>query len=71
VDLNELFAKVVFTIPIRKKTLATYKSMYRCHIQSRLGQIPIEAISRSDIKEAIAGLPPQTAMMTLAVIKAL
>jgi integrase len=71
VDLDELFVKVVFTIPIRKKTLATYKSMYRCHIQSRLGQIPIEAISGSDIKETIAGLPPQTAMMTLAVIKAL
>ncbi len=70
-DLNHLSAIVIATLPIRKKTLATYRSMYRVHIQSQLGGKELEAINRSDIKTLIVGLPPQTAMMTLAVIKVL
>ncbi len=70
-DLNHLTELVLFTLPIRKKTLATYRSMYRCHIEEKLGTYNIEEINRSDIKSLIVGLPPQTAMMTLAVIKVL
>lgn len=70
-DLNHIAQLVMISLPIRKKTLATYKSMYRCHIQDRIGGKDIEEISRSDIKNLIVGLPPQTAMMTLAVIKVL
>lgn len=43
--------------------------MYKCHIEPTLGMKELSEISRSDIKEAIHGLPPQTAQMTLAVIK--
>jgi integrase len=45
--------------------------MYRCHIHKKLGAIQIAEVSRVDIQETITGLPPQTAMMTLAVIKTL
>jgi integrase len=70
-DLNHLSQIVLATLPIRKKTLATYRSMYRCHIQTVIGKTPIEEINRSDIKLLVVGLPPQTAMMTLAVVKVL
>jgi integrase len=70
-DLNQLSQLVIGRLPIRKKTLATYRSMYRCHIEPALGLKNIEEINRSDFKALIVGLPPQTAMMTLAVIKVL
>ena len=70
-ELDE-FAKQVFSsLNVRKKTLATYQSMYKCHISDSLGHFEIEEVSRTSIKEAIYGLPPQTAQMTLAVIKLL
>ena len=70
-DLNHLSEIVIGSLPIRKKTLATYRSMYKCHIEKELGDKEIEAINRSDIKSLIVDLPPQTAMMTLAVVKVL
>ena len=70
-NLDQLSQLVFSSLPIRKKTLATYKSMYRCHIESKIGSIEIEDINRSYIKALIFGLPPQTAMMTLSVIKVL
>lgn len=64
------FALQVFaSLNVRKKTLATYRSMHKCHISPALGRLDLSDISRSAIKEAIYGLPPQTAQMTLAVIK--
>ena len=65
-----LYALQIFTvIPIRKKTLATYQSMFRCHIEGALGNLDLNDISRSDIKRVISNLPPQTAATTLAIIK--
>lgn len=65
-----VYALQLFTVlPIRKKTLATYRSMFRCHIERALGEIQLSEISRSDIKKVIANLPPQTAATTLAIIK--
>ena len=43
--------------------------MYRCHIDPHLGHKNLDEVTRSDIKQVIYGLPPQTAQMTLAVIK--
>lgn len=66
----KVYADQIFAIiPIRKKTLATYRSMFRCHVESALGNIYLNEITRSDIKTLISRLPPQTAAMTLAVIK--
>lgn len=70
-NLDQLSSQVLPTLPIRRKTMNTYKSMYRCHIGSQLGNKDIDEINRSDIKLAIASLAPQTAAMTLAVIKVL
>jgi hypothetical protein len=69
--LNNFAYQVFASLNVRKKTLATYRSMYKCHIGPSLGNFEIADISRSSIKETIFGLPPQTAQMTLAVIKLL
>jgi integrase len=70
--LLDQFAYQVFaSLNVRKKTMATYRSMYRCHISRPLGTTEISEITRTSIKVAIHGLPPQTAQMTLAVIKLL
>ena len=58
-------------LPIRQKTLATYRSMYRCHIHAGLGSKQIEDIKRPDIQAVLRPLPPQTGAMTLAVMKTL
>ena len=70
-NLDQLSNQVFSSLALRKKTLATYQSMYRCHIQGKLGALEINEINRSDIKSLIFSLRPQTAAMTLAVIKAL
>ena len=68
--LFEEFALDLFSVlPVRRKTLATYRSMYRCHIARVLGALHLEEINRSDIRNVISSLPPQTAQMTLAVVK--
>lgn len=43
--------------------------MLKCHVAPTLGALSIEAVTRSDIQRSLGGLPPQTAAMTLAVIK--
>ena len=70
-NLDTLALQVIPALPIRDKTRATYLSMYRCHIAGPLGKLAIDAITRSDIKGMLIGLPAQTAMMTLAVVKVL
>ena len=66
---EEYALEVLMRLPIRRKTIATYRSMLKCHIRDALGSIELSEITRSDIKSLIAKLPPQTAAMTLAVIK--
>jgi integrase len=66
----ETFARqVIGDLPIRAKTRSTYLSMVNCHVTPSLGKLSIESITRSDIQGSLRGLPPQTAAMTLAVIK--
>jgi len=68
--LVETFARqVIGELPIRAKTRSTYLSMLKCHVVPTLGSLSIEATTRSDIQGSLRGLPPQTAAMTLAVIK--
>jgi hypothetical protein len=61
--------KVISLLPIRPKTRATYLSMLRLHVFPSLAHREISEIRRSDIQNAIHGLSPQTAAMSLAVIK--
>jgi len=68
----ETFARqVIGDLPIRAKTRSTYLSMVNCHVTPSLGKLSIETITRSDIQGSLRGLPPQTAAMTLAVIKSI
>ena len=67
--LSDYTEQTFAMLPIRKKTLATYQSMYRCHIEGVLGGLELGDVTRSEIKALISKLPPQTAAMTLAVIK--
>jgi integrase len=60
---------VIATLPIRTKTRANYSSMYRCHIEEHLATRPLAEIRRSEIQFTIQSLPPQTMLMTLAVLK--
>ena len=68
-ELDQFANQVFASLSVRKKTLATYRSMYKCHISTFLGHLDIAEVTRTSIKEAIFRLPPQTAQMTLAVIK--
>jgi integrase len=66
----DLFAQsVISSLPVREKTRGNYKSMYRCHIQGVLGTMHIEDVNRSMIQNLLISLPPQTSLMTLAVLK--
>jgi integrase len=66
----DLFAQsVLSSLPVREKTRGNYKSMYRRHIQGALGAMHVEDIERSMIQNLIITLPPQTSLMTLAVLK--
>jgi len=56
-------------LPLRTKTLQTYWSMLRNHIFPLIGEKSIFKISRQDIQQILKPLPPQTAAMTLAVVK--
>jgi len=60
---------VISTLPVRIKTRQNYASMYRCHIEKYLALREIDTIKRSEIQDLIKFLPPQTMLMTLAVIK--
>ena len=61
--------EVIATLPVRAKTRQNYASMYRCHIEKYLGKRSLATIKRSEIQDLIKFLPPQTMLMTLAVIK--
>lgn len=68
--LFESFAtQTVGNLPVRHKTRANYLSVLRLHIFPTLAHREISTINRFDIQSTIHGLPPQTAAMSLAVIK--
>lgn len=67
--LDSFARQVISELPIRTKTRSTYLSMLKCQVAPTLGALSIEAVTRSDIQRSLGGLPPQTAAMTLAVIK--
>lgn len=70
--LFERFAlQTIGNLPIRHKTRSTYLSMLRLHILPTLAHREITAIKRIDIQNTIQGLPPQTAAMSLAVVKSI
>jgi integrase len=67
--LNQFAHQTINNLPIRHKTLITYRSMYRCHIEKQIGDLDLSEVKRTHIQELISPLPPQTSQMTLAVLK--
>ena len=67
--LNQFALQTTSNLPIRHKTLITYRSMYRCHIEKVIGELDLAEVKRTHIQELIAPLPPQTSQMTLAVLE--
>jgi integrase len=60
---------VISSLPLRRKTRATYLSMLNRHILPYLRNTPLDQVLREQIQEIICKLSPQTAAMTLAVLK--
>ena len=69
--LNQFAPTTFSTLPIRHKTLITYRSIYRCHIEKAIGELDLQEVKRTHIQQIIAPLPPQTSQTTLAVLKSL
>ena len=69
--LNEFAPATFSTLPIRHKTLTTYRSIYRCHIEKAIGNLDLTEVKRTHIQAIIAPLPPQTSQTTLAVLKSI
>jgi integrase len=68
----DLFAReVIETLPVRDKTRVNYRSVYRCHIEPFLGIQVLELIHRPQIQLMLLNLPPQTALMVLALTKSI
>ena len=66
---NDFAATTLSNLPIRKKTLGTYTSVFKLHIEPLLRSKTICEVNRQDIHRVIAPLSPQTAATTLAVLK--
>jgi integrase len=60
---------VISSLPLRKKTKATYNSVLIKHVHPAIGTHTLDEVSREEIQKIILLLPPQTAAMTLAAIK--
>ena len=66
---EEFATRTIASIPIREKTRANYRSVFRCHLRNSIGQLRLDEITRSNIQNILKDLPPQTASTTLALIK--
>ncbi len=66
----EVFCNYVFEIlPIRTKTLESYKSAFKCHMQGPLSGKSIDEVTRENILSILANLSPQTRAKVLAISK--
>jgi len=65
----EFSSNVISTLPLRRKTKATYNSVLAKHAYPTIGSHILNEITREEIQRITSSLPPQTAAMTLAAIK--
>jgi integrase len=68
-NFAEFSSNVITTLPLRRKTKATYNSVLAKHAYPTIGTLFMNEISRQEIQALTSTLPPQTAAMTLAAIK--
>jgi integrase len=65
ITLDEFSQSLWKHLNVRKKTLINYKGVYRLHISPLIGQKSLGSISKREIIEALAPLPPHTYYQTL------
>jgi integrase len=68
-DLNTFTHSLWPTLAITKKTRQNYESSYRCNIGPKVGTKELSQISKSELVEALALLPPQTRYQALMVLR--
>ena len=61
--------ETIENLPIRHKTLITYRSVYRCHLDAAIGDKKLSEVRRTDVQAIIVKLSPQISQTTLAVLK--
>lgn len=67
--IREFANQTIENLPIRHKTLITYRSVYRCHLDLAIGDKELGEVKRTDIQAIISNLAPQISQTTLAVLK--
>ena len=67
--IRDFATQTIENLPIRHKTLITYRSVYRCHLDAAIGDKELGEVKRTDIQAIISGLAPQISQTTLAVLK--
>jgi integrase len=67
--IREFANQTIENLPIRHKTLITYRSVYRCHLDAAIGDKELSEVKRTDIQAIISNLAPQISQTTLAVLK--
>jgi len=68
-DLNTFTQALMPTLAITTKTRQNYESAYRCNIGPKVGSKELNQISKSELVEALALLPPQTRYQALMVLR--
>ena len=68
-NFEEFALLTIQHLPVREKTRRNYFSVYKCHIKQALQDFEIGEIKRIQVQSLLLGLPPQTAAMTLALMK--
>ena len=69
INFSTFALNAISSLPLRNKTRATYLSMLNRHVFPSLGRFSLAEVQREQIQKIISDLPPQTAAMTLAVLK--
>lgn len=67
--IRDFATQTIENLPIRHKTLITYRSVYRCHLDKAIGDKELGEVKRTDIQAIISNLAPQISQTTLAVLK--
>jgi integrase len=68
-DLNTFTHSLWPTLAITKKTRQNYEGAYRCNIAATLGNKQLTSITKNELIDALATLPPQTRYQTLMALR--
>ena len=64
-SVNEFAASIWENLPITQKTRSNYKGVYKRHLARHIGEKTLQEVSRRELLDAFAVLPPHTYYQTL------